>query len=269
MESRPHFTGVTPVTPVAPYLGGKSRLARTIIQHIEKIPHHLYAEPFVGMGGVFLRRSMRPRAEVINDVSRDITTLYRVLQNHYLAFIEYIRFLVSARAEFERQLTVPGESLTDIQRAARFLYLQRTGFGGKPGARSFGVSPDRPSRFDVTKLIPMLDALAERLAPVTIECLDWREFIERYDREQTLFYLDPPYYGSETDYGRDIFARDQFEKMAEQLAGLKGRFILSLNDRPEVREIFGAFEMEAVQARYSVSKETKGRRSFGELIITG
>ncbi len=269
MESRPDYMDVTPVAPVAPYLGGKSRLAKTIINRIEAIPHRLYAEPFVGMGGVFLRRSQRPKAEVINDVSRDITTLYRVLQNHYLAFVEYIRFLVSARTEFERQLTVPAESLTDIQRAARFLYLQRTGFGGRPGSNTFGVSPDRPSRFDVTKLIPMLDALSERLAPVTIECLDWSDFIRRYDRTQALFYLDPPYYGNEGDYGRDIFARDQFEKMAAQLADLKGRFILSLNDRPEVREIFAGFEMDAVTARYSVSKETKGRRSFGELIITG
>ena len=101
---------------------------------------------------------------------------------------------------------------------------------------------------------------------MTIENLDWSAFIARYDREGALFYLDPPYFGCERDYG-DRFGREQFTRMAEQLAGLKGRFILSLNDRPEVREIFAAFDIEAVGTHYGIAG--KGAQAAREVIITG
>lgn len=98
-----------------------------------------------------------------------------------------------------------------------------------------------------------------------IECLDFGDFIARYDRPGTLFYLDPPYWGNETDYGRDIFRREDFERMAAQLGGIRGRFILSLNDRPEVRETFRAFDIEAVRTTYTVGKAA---RSAGEVLIS-
>lgn len=101
-----------------------------------------------------------------------------------------------------------------------------------------------------------------------IERLPWSEFIARYDRPGTLFYLDPPYYGCEGDYGRELFDRDQFALMAEQLAGLKGRFILSINDHPEVRRIFAGFQRQEEDVRYTLGGMDKSRE-FGELVITG
>jgi len=59
------MTPVTPISPVAPWLGGKRNLARLICARLDATPHATYAEPFVGMGGIFLRRVLRPRAEVI------------------------------------------------------------------------------------------------------------------------------------------------------------------------------------------------------------
>jgi len=76
-----------PVLPVAPYVGGKSRLAAQIIEQIAATPHSTYAEAFVGMGGVFLRRPFRAKGEVINDLSRDVATFFRVLQRHYTPFL--------------------------------------------------------------------------------------------------------------------------------------------------------------------------------------
>lgn len=251
--------------PVAPYLGGKSRLARALVQRIGQIPHDTYAEPFVGMGGVFLRRPSAPKSEVINDINRDVYTLFRVLQDHYAYFLDYLRFRVSSRAEFERLTDTDPATLTDIQRAARFLYLQRTAFGGKPSGRNFGVSVGRPSRFDVTKLGPLLDDVHSRLSGVVIECLPYADFIRRYDRPATLFYLDPPYWGCERDYG-PVFERADFQRLADLLAGISGRFILSLNDRPEVREIFGAFQIDRVETTYSVARAATS--AVGEVIIT-
>jgi DNA adenine methylase len=205
------------------------------------------------MGGVFLRRTRRPKCEVINDISEDVATFFRILQRHYVAFMDMLRFQLTTRAGFERLMRTDPSTLTDLERAARFLYLQRTAFGGKVSGRNFGMSDGRPASFDVTKLGPMLEELHERLAPVVIERLPYATFIARYDRPGTLFYLDPPYWGCEDDYGADVRAGD-FESLAEQLAGIRGSFILSINDTPEIREVFGRFELEEVETTYSLAR---------------
>lgn len=259
---------VNSAVPVAPYLGGKRNLAKRLVQRIEAVPHRTYAEPFVGMGGVFLRRADSAKAEVINDFNREVSNFFGVLQVHYVPFLEMMRFQITSRAEFVRLTETDPDTLTDMMRAARFLYLQRTAFGGKISGQAFGVSVDRGARFDVNKLGPMLDDLHSRLSGVTIECLPYQAFIERYDRKGTLFYLDPPYYGNERDYGKSLFNRGDFHLLAGQLAKIKGRFLLSLNDVPAVREIFSAFDIEGVQTTYSVGNRGSHTNKAKEVIIS-
>ena len=127
---------VPPVFPAAGYIGGKRNLARRLISIIGRVPHDSYAEPFVGMGGIFLRRPTRPRAEAINDISGDVATFFRILQEHYPYFIDMLRWRITSRAEFDRLRALPADRLTDLQRAARFLYLQRLAFGGKVSGRN-------------------------------------------------------------------------------------------------------------------------------------
>jgi DNA adenine methylase len=254
--------------PPAPYIGGKRLLAKCLIERIEATPHRCYAEPFVGMGGVFFRRRLRPPAEVINDLNGEVANLFRILQRHYAFFIDFMRFGLTSRREFERLTQTAPATLTDLERAARFLYLQRTAFGGKVTGQTFGVSPYEPGPFNVLRLASYLEAVHERLAGVIIESLPYAEFISRYDRPETLFYLDPPYCGSEHYYGRGMFSREEFDKMAALLAKLKGRFILSLNDADEVRRAFAGFEIEAVETTYTVHDKRPGKKA-GEVIITG
>jgi len=241
---------VRPISPVAGYIGGKKQLASRLVERIGAIEHTTYAEPFVGMGGVFLRRQTRPKAEVINDASRDVATFFRVLQRHYQAFLDMLRWQLASRAEFERLNAQPPETLTDLERAARFLYLQRLSFGGKVASRTFGIDTKGPARFDITRLQPLLEAAHDRLAGVWIECLPWQDFITRWDRPGTLFYLDPPYWGTEHFYGRGLFGREEFAQLSAALQGLQGRFILSLNDVPEVRELFSWASIETVELSY-------------------
>jgi DNA adenine methylase len=114
-----------------------------------------------------------------------------------------------------------------------------------------------------------LEAAHERLAGVVIECLPWAAFLDRYDRKGVLFYLDPPYWGSEDSYGKDVFPKEQFALLADRLASIKGRFIASLNDAPDVRRRFRRYRMEAVRTTYTVSGGKVGSGNAGELIITG
>lgn len=263
----PPLRPVEPILPVAPYIGGKKNLAKRLCALIEATPHTLYAEPFVGMGGIFLRRAMRPKAEVINDRSGEVSNLFRIAREHYPQFLQVIQFQITSRAEFERLVKVDPSTLTDLQRAARFLYMQRTTFGGKvAGSPTFGVDPSRPARFDISKVGPMLEELYVRLQGVSIENLDFEAFLTRYDRPGALFYLDPPYWGSEGDYGKALFSRADFERLRGVLARLEGSFILSINDVPEIRALFADFHIQPVETTYTVSRG-KGKK-VGELIIS-
>ena len=253
-------------SPVAPYLGGKSQLASEIVKHISRIKHQAYVEVFFGMGGVFYRRDIKPKIEVINDINGELVTFLRVLRSHPDALLKELQGWVTSRQEFDALKSVSTDHMTDIQRAVRFIYLQRLAFGGKVAGQTFGLSRERPARFDSSGVSNDLARAADRLRPVIIENLDWREILDRYDGEQVLFYLDPPYWGGERDYGKGLFERADFAEMARRLAGIKGRFILSLNDRPEVRALFSAFTIEPVALTYSISQ--KQSTEAKELIIT-
>lgn len=134
--------------------------------------------------------------------------------------------------------------------------------------RNFGVQFDAGSGFNLTTLAPLLDDIHQRLAGVAIENLRWQDFVTRYDRPGALFYFDPPYWGSEDDYGKAMFSRDQFAELADRLRQLKGRFVLSINDVPEVRDIFSPFEVESVHLTYTVAGGNNSV-SATELIVRG
>lgn len=267
MDNFAQMRNVEPTRTPAGYIGGKRNLSSRITALIQTIPHQTYAEVFVGMGGIFLKRRWAPKTEVINDYSGDVANLFRILQRHYPQFMETLKFQLSGRREFERLKASDPATLTDLERAGRFLYLQRLAFGGKVAGRNFGVDVSSSAGFNIITLAPQLDAIHQRLAGVTIENLRWQDFLTRYDRPGTLFYLDPPYWGSEDDYGKAMFGRAEFEEMADRLRGLKGRFILSINDVPEIRAAFAGFDHQAVETTYSIQASKSAKA--GELIICG
>lgn len=243
--------------PPAAYLGGKRNLARRLCAMIEATPHRAYIEPFVGMGGVFLRRSTPAAVEVINDYSGDVANLFRVIRRHYEPFVDELRWLIAGRAEFDRQLALDPRLLTDIERAVRFLYVQRLAFGGKVDGRTFGVRRDQDSRFNLARLRADLKALRDRLATVTIEQLDFADAIRRYDSPRTLFFLDPPYHQT-AGYGI-AFGDDRYEALAEQLSAIAGQFIMSINDTPFVRRTFARFRVDEVDTTWTVSAAAANR----------
>jgi len=266
------LTPVPPAEPLAPWFGGKKYLARRIAAQIGRIPHRCYAEPFAGMGGVFLRRGFRPQSEILNDINRDIVNLFRVARDHPDALAGEFDLCLASRAEFARLVSTPPGILTDIRRAARWAYLQRMSFGGKPAhlatpGQTGAASVHHPARLSGPRMLRLIRAAHARLQGVHIECLDWADFIPRYDRAFTLFYLDPPYHGHEADYGRGIFARADFARLAEMLGDIRGRFVLSINDRPEIRDLFAWAAIEEVETRYSAN--ARATRRVRELLVSG
>lgn len=245
-----------------PYIGGKSKLSETIIKMMPG--HEAYCEVFAGAAWVFFGKE-RSKYEVINDLDSDLVCFYRVLQHHLEEFLKQFKWVLSSREwfeDFKRQQVAGG--LTDIQRAARYYYLQRHCFGGRVKGRTFGSGPLRRPRINLLRIEEELSEVHLRLARVTVENLPWHEFVERYDRGQTLFYLDPPYFKAPY-YEHNLELKD-YQEMGHLLADISSKFILSINDLPEMREAFKGFKLHPVTLKYSVSKGdwTTGR----ELIIT-
>lgn len=246
-----------------PYLGGKSRLAKTII---ERMPaHDCYVEVFAGGASVFFAKEPS-KTELINDMDRELVTLYRVVKNHPIELHRQFELVLVARAEFDRLMAANPDTLTDVQRAARYLYLQRTCYGARVNRRTFGTVTVGKPHLNLFTLQAILEDAWRRLANVQIECMDWRELIPRYDRDYTLFYLDPPYW--EMPYYEHNFEEQDFADLADLLAGIKGKFLMSINDTPEIRELFGRFAIEEVRLKYSSSRNPDGRNQLRtELLI--
>lgn len=261
------FIKTKPINPIAPYLGGKRLLAKTIVPLIEQISHQIYAEPFLGMGGVFFRRTNRPKCEAINDINSEIINLFRMVEKFPDYLADMLKFKVCSRAEFKQMLATPPLLLTELERAIRYLYIQKNAFGGKTTSQSFGVSPSgKACRFNIDRIIVQLQELHQRLTGVYIECLSYQNFISLYDRPETLFYLDPPYWNCENDYGKGIFNKTDFDSLAALLKGIKGKFIMSLNDVPEIRAIFKDFHIKEVQTTYTTGLQSGKKAS--ELLIS-
>lgn len=152
--------------------------------------------------------------------------------------------------------------MTDIQRAARFYYLQNMAFGAKVEGQTFGTATTAPIGINLLRLEENLSAAHLRLARTTIEHLSWLECIEKYDRPHTLFYLDLPYWGTQ-GYGVE-FGLEQYGAIANIARKIKGSMIISVNDIPEMRQTFSGLYNEAVVLKYSIGNN---RHQGKELII--
>lgn len=127
-------------SPLRGWLGGKYRLAPTIVSLIPE--HTCYAEVFGGAAWVLFHKSPSP-SEAINDINADIINLYRCVQNHLPELLRQSEWLLPSRDEFERLLNHNPATLTDIQRAVRFMYLHRLAFGGKVAEMNFAATATR------------------------------------------------------------------------------------------------------------------------------
>lgn len=230
------------------YIGGKSKLSKQIISMIPD--HTTYCEVFAGGAWVFFTKQPS-RVEVINDLDGDLVSFYRVVQNHLEEFLRQFKWLLTSREQFlDWKDQLNGRGLTDIQRAARYYYLQRLAFGGRVRNRSYGVQVEGPPRINLIRLEEDMSQVYLRLANVHIENLSWEELITRYDKPGTFFYCDPPYHKC-PDYKHN-FALDDFVSLAEALGRIRGKFMLSINDHPDMRDVFAPFHCKEVSLTYTV-----------------
>ena len=249
--------------PMIKWMGGKRRLAAQILPQFAT--HTCYVEAFAGAGALFFAKEPA-QTEVLNDLNGELVNLYRVVQHHLEEFVRQFKWALTSREIYKWQQMTQPETLTDIQRAARFYYLQNLGFGGKVTGQTYGTVTTGKPGLNLLRLEENLSAVHLRLHQVQIERLDWQACVQRYDRQHTLFYLDPPYWAT-AGYGLG-FEFEQYEAMSDLLRSMKGKALISINDHPDIRECFKGLPMQALQIKYTVGKAKDGkRRESGELLI--
>lgn len=250
-----------PPHPIIPWIGGKRRLAPIILPLFPD--HECYVEPFCGAAALFFLKP-ESHVEVLNDVNGELVNLYRVVKHHLEEFCRQFKWALISRQMFEwEKMSIP-ETLTDIQRAARFYYLQRQAFGGRVDGQSFGYATTARPRINLLRIEEELSEAHIRLAGCYIEHSSWQDCIARYDRPHSLFYCDPPYWQTE-GYGVS-FGWEHYETLAAVARSTKGTVIISINDHPDIRQLFDGLPMQAVPITYTVGG-TGSTQETTELII--
>jgi len=250
-------------SPIIPWLGGKRRLADKLIPLFP--PHECYVEVFAGGAALYFLRPMPAQTEVLNDINGDLVNLYRVVQHHLEEFVRQFKWALSSRQIFKwQQLTDPA-TLTDIQRAARFYYLQQHAFGGKVDGQTFGTATTGPA-INLCRIEENLSAAHLRLSGTYVENLPWQEVMRRYDRPHSFFYCDPPYWQTE-GYGVN-FGFEQYQELAAFMRTCKGKVMVSINDHPDIRDCFDGFHMETLGIKYAVAIVHGEAQTSRELVIT-
>ncbi len=254
---------------LVPYMGGKRLLTKTILSLIPE--HRVYCEPFAGSATILLAKTPSP-CEVLNDINGEVVNLFRVLQLHPEEFIKQVRWNLRSREEYARLKASKPQNLTDIQRAARMYYLLRAGYGGKlpdAGCHFTGRLEGSARPFSIYRVEETLYEVHLRLENVTVERLPYSDCVRRYDTRETFFYLDPPYWGHEADYGPGTFTPDDFSQLKEILSGIQGKFLLSINDIPEIQTLFAGFQKQAISTTYTAGARAGQRCKLAkELLIS-
>ncbi|PRC90971.1 DNA adenine methylase [Solimicrobium silvestre] len=249
-------------SPIIPWLGGKRRLADKLIPLFP--PHECYVEVFCGGAALYFLRPVPAHTEVINDINGELVNLYRVVQHHMEEFVRQFKWAITSRQIFKWHQAVVPETLTDIQRAARFYYLQQHAFSGKVTGQHFGTATTAPA-INLCRIEENLSAAHLRLAGTFVENLPWLDCMKRYDRTHSFFYLDPPYWQTE-GYGVE-FGFEQYELMAEFMRNCKGRVMVSINDHPDIRRVFEGFTMMGLDIKYSMGSVHGQPSTSKELVI--
>lgn len=202
-------------------------------------------------------------AEVYNDVDGELVNLFKIIKRRPEEFIESFKLMLYSREVFQSLRATDPIWLDEVTRAVRFFYLIKTSFGSKMEA--FGTTTTRSLNLNLATLPKAIEEAHERLRQVQVERLTYELCLERYDREHTLFYLDPPYW--EDEKFRYALGPGRHRELAKRLGRLKGRWLLSYNDHPEVRNMYKGYQVEEVKVTYHLGSRHGRGKYVHELLI--
>ena len=246
------------------WVGGKKALRDEIVSRFP-LDYKRYIEVFGGGGWVLFHKNPGKDFEVFNDFNGNLVNLYRCVREHKEDLIGELEFMLNSRLDFEyMKYALHSQAvLPDIRRAAYYYALIRYSYAS--GVDSFGSQPH-----SMWRNFPLIRAASRRLQNVVIENKDCVKLINQYDRPESFFYCDPPYYETEAYYEGGGFGRDDHARLADRLCSINGKFLLSYNDCPEIRTIYdrpGIF-IEGTTRLSNIAQRYDAGCQYPELLIS-
>lgn len=246
------------------WIGGKKALRDEIIARFP-LDYKRYIEVFGGGGWVLFHKHPGRDFEVYNDFNPLLANLYRCVREQPDALREQLKYVLNSRLDFDyvREMMKTQTVLPDVKRAAYFYQLIRYSYAS--GLDSFGAQPH-----SLWNDFPLIDAAARRLQKVVVENKDFEKLIHQYDRPESFFYCDPPYYNTEDYYDNVGFTTKDHKRLAEALCSMKGKFLLSYNDCPEIVKIYsrnGIF-IETTSRLSNIAQRYEAGKQYAELLIS-
>lgn len=226
-----------------------------------------YIEPFGGGRWILFYKQRWADLEIYNDLDGRLVNLFRIVKYHPNAFKEEYKYLLGSREMFLQYLNA--KPFTDIQRAVQFYFLITRSFGGR--GETFGTVKKSCGGASKSQrnVLDKIDAIHQRLDKVMIENRDFEKLINQYDFEGAFFYCAPPY-SKGCGYVVTSTADFDHERLRDTLKNIKGRFLLSYDDSPKIRELYKDFEMVEVERLNGINNREETNREnkiFKELLI--
>ena len=247
------------------WVGGKTQLAKDIINLIPD-DHKTYIEVFGGAGSVLYQKEPS-KLEVLNDINSELINLHRIIRNNPQSLSMYLNDLLISRDIFQDIKTKHLKGRNNIEKAALYFYQLTQSFGSKGDNFAMSTKSGRKPK----NIYRNFKTVSERLKFVTIENMSFNKLIPLYDKEDSFFYVDPPYVETESYYkNTGGFGIKEHEELSDLLSKVKGRFLLSYNDSVVVRELYKGFNIQTTkQVSYGLGKNAQGKNKVvNELFIT-
>lgn len=258
-----------------PYIGGKSVLSKWIIENFPQDYQKMsYVEVFGG-GGWVLNKKERSYLETYNDLNSDLVNLFKIIRDNYEAFKHRCEWTLHSREMFQeaREKLKDDEFMSDIEKALYYAITKSQSFSAIGTSFAYKLTADKVFNGKWTPFIRRLEYINQRMKAVQIECLDFEKLIEKYDSENTLFYVDPPYVDCEFYYkASDVnFTKDDHIRLAGLLKNIKGKFVLSYYEHEFVRELYSDYKTIhklVPKSSYASSRHHEKTKPIGkELLI--
>lgn len=265
--------------PVLKWAGSKQRLTGEIAS---RLPAQIetYYEPFVGSAAVFIALAVAKRFKraVLSDKNAELVNVYKTLQKHVTPLV---RVLEQHRAKHSEEYyyeirSVPPGDLDKVERAARTIYLNQTGFNGLyrvNRAGEFNVPFGRYKNPGICNE-PRLRGVARLLKDVEIREADF-ETASADAGPGDAVYFDPPYVPlsptSFVAYHHQAFDDDEHQRLRDAFAALtkrKVRLVLSNSDTPRTRELYKRWQVDPIQVPRLINSKSDQRGTVGELLVT-
>ena len=246
------------------WIGGKKAFRDEILIRFP-VSYTRYIEVFGGGGWVLFHKLPGRDFEVYNDFNGLLTNLYQCVRDKPDELKNELRYMLNSRRDFLhiKEVLQSQNDLTDVKKAAYFYALVRYSYGS--GAEDFACQPH-----SIWNDFPLIDAASARLQKVVVENKDFEKLITQYDREESFFYCDPPYYKTENYYMGGGFGRTDHKRLADVLCGIQGRFLLSYNDCEEIRELYDrpGILIEGITRLSNLAQRYENGKEYPELFIS-